>query len=315
MRGKEEEPLTVVGFLGFGEVAAHFSAALREAGAEVLAFDVLLDRPGGREKLAARARGAAPAFVPLPEMLARAGFVLSTVTTDVALQAARSCAPHLRPGQLFVDLNAASPAMKREIAAVVRGAGADFVEGAILSAVGVAGAKSKVLVCGERAAEAAARLAALGLDLRDYGIEIGRASSFKMLRSVFSKGVEALLVESLLAARRAGVEEDLWREIVATIDAAPFEEVGGNWLRTHATAHERRWREMVDVHAALGELDLDAPMTEATVALFERSTRLRLRDAFPTRAASASAVIAELDARMASSTGDASATSEAKGHE
>ncbi|HXZ47714.1 MAG TPA: DUF1932 domain-containing protein [Usitatibacter sp.] len=304
--------MTVVGFLGFGEVAAHFSAALRDGGAEVLAFDVLLDRPGGREKLAARAHGAPPAFVPLPEMFGRAEVVLSTVTTDVALEAARSCAPHLRPGQLFVDLNAASPATKREIAAVVRAAGADFVEGAILSAVGVAGAKAKVLVCGARAAEAARRLGGLGLDFRDYGTEVGKASSFKMLRSVFSKGVEALLVESLLAARRAGVEEDLWREIVATLDAASFEEVGGNWLRTHATAHERRWHEMADVRAALGELGLDAPMTEATVALFERSTRLALREAFPAPAASASAVIAELDARIASSGGAVPATAAAK---
>lgn len=311
--------LTAIGFVGFGEVAAHFAAALRDGGADVTAFDVLLDRPGGGAKLAQRARGAPPRFAALPAMLAHADLVLSTVTTDVALEAARTCVPHLRAGQLYVDLNAASPAVKREIAALVRASGADFVEGAILSAVGVAGAKSKVLVCGERAAEAAARLSALGLDFRDYGREIGKASSFKMLRSVFSKGVEALLVEALLAARRAGVEADLWREIVATIDAASFEEVGGNWVRTHASAHERRWHEMKDVHAALAELDLDAPMTQATVALFERSTRLALRQAFPAQPPSASAVIAELDARIASppsnATATASATRDRKVHE
>lgn len=298
---EEGAALTAIGFLGFGEVAAHFSAASRDAGAAVIAFDVLLDRPGGREKLTARARGAPPQFAALAEMLSRAEVVLSTVTTDVALQAARSCVPHFRRGQLYVDLNATSPATKREIAAVVGNTGADFIEGAILSAVGVAGAKAKVLLCGERAAEAATRLYALGLDFRDYGREVGKASSFKMLRSVFSKGMEALLVESLLAARRAGVEADLWREIVATLDAAPFEDVGGNWVRTHGSAHERRWHEMVDVRAMLADLGLDAPMTEATVALFERSTRLRLRDAFPSPASSTSAVIDALDARIPSS--------------
>lgn len=301
---EEGAALTAIGFLGFGEVAAHFAAALREAGAEVNAFDVLLDRPGGREKLAARARGAPPRFAPLPEMLARADVVLSTVTTDVALQAARSCVPHLRSRQLYVDLNATSPAMKREIATVVDNTGADFVEGAILSAVGVAGAKAKVLVCGARAAEAAKRLSALGLDVHDYGPEIGKASSFKMIRSVFSKGIEALLLESLLAARRAGVEADLWREIVSTIDAASFEDVGGNWIRTHGSAHERRWHEMVDVRAMLADLGLDAPMTEATVAIFERSTRVRLRDAFPSPVSSTSAVIDALDARIRSSPND-----------
>lgn len=292
--------MSIVGFVGFGEVAAQFSSALHEAGAQVLAYDVLLDRPGGREKLVARARGEAPEFAPLADVLHRADTVLSTVTTDVALEAAKSCAPHLRPGQVFVDLNATSPSVKRNVAAVVRSTGADFVEGAILSAVGVAGAKAKVLLCGERAAEVATRLSALGLNFHDYGTEIGKASSFKMLRSVFSKGVEALLVESLVAARRAGVEDDLWHEIVETIDAAPFEEVGGTWIRTHATAHERRWHEMVQVESVLRELDLEAPMTTATVKLFERSTRLGLRDAFPKTPASTSTVVAELDERMSS---------------
>jgi 3-hydroxyisobutyrate dehydrogenase-like beta-hydroxyacid dehydrogenase len=302
MRRMAETATPVAGFLGFGEVASHFSAALREAGAEVLAYDVLLDRPGGREKLAARVRGAAPCFVPLAEMLSRATIVLSTVTTDVALEAARACAPHLRAGRVYVDLNATSPAVKREIAAVVTAAGADFVEGAILSALGVAGAKAKVLVCGERAGETAAALGALGLAFHDYGPEIGKASAFKMLRSVFSKGVEALLVECLLAARRAGVQRELWDEIVATMDAASFEEVGGNWVRTHATAHERRLHEMRQVADVLREMGMEAAMTDATVTLFDRSTRLALRDAFAATPSSPDDTIAALDARIAADT-------------
>ncbi|HEX5632660.1 MAG TPA: NAD(P)-binding domain-containing protein, partial [Gemmatimonadales bacterium] len=239
--------MTAIGFVGFGEVASRFAEALAQGGAQVLAHDVLMDREGGRATLDQRVRGAAPEFVPLAQLAQRAEIVLSTVTTDVALAAARSCAPLLRRGQAFVDLNATSPGLKREIAAAVGTSGADFVEGAILPLVNVMGARSQVLVCGTRAGDVAAKLNALGLNFRDYGPEIGRASSFKMLRSVFSKGVEALLVECLLAGRRAGVEADLWREIVGTLDAASFEEVGGNWVRTHATAHPRRWHEMVQV--------------------------------------------------------------------
>lgn len=293
--------MQTIGFVGFGEVASHFAAAMQATGATVLAYDVLIDREGGGEKLASRARGVPPRFLSLAEMLRSAQLILSTVTTDSALEAARRCAPHLRAGQVYMDLNATSPAMKREAAAIVGASGADFVEGAILSAVGVAGAKAKVLACGERAAEVASTLSSLGLDVQAYGREIGKASSFKMLRSVFSKGIEALLVEALLAARRAGVGEALWREIVATLDAASFEDVGGNWVRTHATAHERRMHEMREVLRLLRELGLEAPMTAGTVALFERSTELHLREGFPTPPASPSAVTAELDRRIASS--------------
>lgn len=284
--------------MGFGEVAARFSAALVAGGAAVIAYDVLLDRPGGRETLATRAGGGGVAFVPKSE-LATADILLSTVTTDVALEAARAVTPHLRRGQIFVDLNATSPAIKREIAKTVSTSGALFVEGAILPAIGVMGARSKVLVCGSEAAATAAALTALGLNVIFYGEAIGRASSFKMLRSVFSKGLEALLIECRLAGRRAGVEDDLWQEIVATIDAASFAVVGGNWVRTHANANARRYHEMVQVEALLRALDFDPVMTAATVAVFDRSMRVALNDAFAGPPGDAAEVVAALDAKLA----------------
>jgi 3-hydroxyisobutyrate dehydrogenase-like beta-hydroxyacid dehydrogenase len=290
--------LTICGFLGFGEVASRFAQRLHERGARVLAYDVLLDRPGGRDVLVSRAVGAPPDLLPLPDVTAQADIVLSTVTTDVALSAAKACVPLLRAGQVYVDLNATSPSVKRETASVIAPSGADFVEGAILSAIGVAGADAKVLLCGARAGELAAVLSKLGLNAHAYGTEIGKASSFKMLRSVFSKGIEALLIECLLAGRRAGIEQALWEEIVATMDAASFDDVGGNWVRTHATAHARRSHEMRQVADVLRELRVDAPMTAATLALFERSTRIALKDAFPAPPASAAEVIAALDARI-----------------
>lgn len=295
--------MTVIGFVGFGEVAARFGEALATGGAEVLAYDVLLDRPDGAGVLAARVRGKAPDFVPLASLLQRSDIVLSTVTTDVAVAAAKSCAAGLHKGQAYVDLNATSPAAKREIGGVVGASGADFVEGAILPAVGVMGAKSQVLVCGARAEEVASSVNALGLNFTPYGEQIGKASSFKMMRSVFSKGLEALLVECLLAARRAGVAEDLWREIVSTMDAKSFEDVGGNWVRTHGTAHERRWHEMVEVAALLRELGVDAPMTQGTVALFERSTRVGLAESFKSPPAAAADVVAALEQRIAAARG------------
>jgi len=293
--------LKTIGFVGFGEVASRFAPALQAGGAKVVAYDVLLEKPGGAATLAARAKGEMPQLMPLAEMIAAADTVLSTVTTDVALAAAKRCAAHLGPRHTYVDLNASSPALKREIAGVVAASGAQFVEGAILPAVNVMGAKSQVLVCGKSADQVAATMTGLGLNFSAYGEEIGKASSFKMLRSVFSKGLEALLVECLLAGRRAGVEDDLWREIVATLDAASFEEVGGNWVRTHATAHARRYHEMVQVLALLREMGMEAPMTAGTVALFERSGRAGLKDRFATAPKGATEVIAALDASLADS--------------
>jgi 3-hydroxyisobutyrate dehydrogenase-like beta-hydroxyacid dehydrogenase len=287
--------VAAIGFLGFGEVASRFAVALAQHGAELCAFDVLVAAPDGTDKLAARAAGTPVAFVPLAEMTARANLVLSTVTTDVALEAARACAAHLDRRHTFVDLNATSPALKRDIGAAAAASGAEFVEGAILGAVGVTGARTRILVCGEAGQDIAHRLSSLGLNVGFYGTEIGRASTFKLLRSVFSKGLEALLLEARVAARRAGVGDDVWREILETIDERPFAEVGGNWMRTHGTAHARRYHEMVQVEALLRDLGLDPLLTQATTAFFERSTRLQLSRAFSGPPKDAEEVVAALD--------------------
>lgn len=287
--------MTTIGFLGFGEVGSRFAAALHANGARVAVYDVLFDGPGGADKLKERAHGAPVEFLGLPELMARAPIVLSTVTTDVALEAAEACAPHLGANHVFVDLNATSPGVKRAIASAIAPTGAAFVEAAILGAVGVAGARTRILVCGEKGASVAETLCALGLNVHFYGTEIGRASTFKLLRSIFSKGVEALLIESLMAARRSGVADDVWREIVETLDERPFAETGGNWIRTHGTAHRRRYHEMVQVEAFLRELGLDPFMTKATADFFARSTRLSLAQAFGDSPKTPDEVVAALD--------------------
>jgi 3-hydroxyisobutyrate dehydrogenase-like beta-hydroxyacid dehydrogenase len=292
---EKEAAVTAIGFVGFGEVASRLSAAVLAHGGSVSAYDLLLDAEAGAETLKRRAGDASIEFDLLPGVLAHSDVILSTVTTDVAADAAASCAPYLRPGQIFVDLNATSPAIKRRIAATIAASGADFVEGAILGAIGVTGAGTRILVCGEKAEPAAQTLTRLGLNAAFYGREIGRASIFKLLRSVFSKGMEALLLETLLAARRAGVADDVWREIVGTLEEKPFSEVGANWMRTHGTAHVRRYYEVVQVEELLRELGVEPLITRGTAAFFERSTRLSLAEKFEATPKGPDEVLGALD--------------------
>ena len=291
-----------VAFVGFGEVAAVFSAALRESGVEVAAYDLLLDQAHGLVSLEGRALAEGIAFGPLAEAIAGADTVLSTVTTERAEEAARACAAHLKLGQVYLDLNATSPAVKRRIAAIVEAAGAGFVEGAVLGAVGVTGAATRILLGGARGQEAAQVLGARGLDARFYSAEVGKASAFKMLRSVFSKGLEALVLEFLIAARRAGLKEDLWREVCDLLERNPFEQVAANWVRSHALAHERRYHEMVQVAEVLRELGLEPVMTAATEALFERSLSLGLAAAFAEKPETMDEVIEVMERKLGAAT-------------
>lgn len=270
-----------VAFIGYGEVAAAFSTALLGRGVEVAAYDVLLDQPGGMEKLRARAGDMKIAFCPLADAVGKATYILSTVTTSVAQEAARRCVPHLRTGRTFVDFNATDPALKTDIERIITPTGAAFVEGAVLGAVGVTGAKTEILLGGPHARRAERDLAGeMGLNVRFYSEQIGKASTFKNLRSVFSKGMEALLVEFLTAGERAGIRADLWREATELFSSHPFEKTASNWVRTHATAHARRLSEMKQVASVLRQLGIEPTMTDATVDFFARSATLGLQDKF-----------------------------------
>lgn len=292
-------PAPRISFVGFGEVASAFSKAIRENGAEVAAYDVNLTRTGGADRLERRVRAPGIQFRPLPEAVRGADFVLSTVRSQTAPAAARECAAHLKPGQLFVDFNSTSPAVKREIAGIIRPSGADFVEGAILGAVGATGAATPALTGGEKGQAAATELSRLGLRVSYFSGELGQVSLFKMLRSVFSKGVEALLLELMVAGRRAGLEEPLWDDLVRDLmTRTPFEKVASNWVQTHPGASARRHHEMTQVVETLRELGVDPLMTRATEAFFRRSCELGLAKAFPEKPASVGAVVEVLNQRL-----------------
>jgi len=192
-----------VGFVGYGEVASVFSRALIAHGARVSAYDILLEQDGGEAVLQERAGDSPVRFCALAQVVQSAECVLSTAATHMAIGIARRCAEYLGPGQVFVDLNSAAPAIKVEIASIVAPSGADFCEGTMLGAVGTAGARSRILIGGPRGEEIAGVLTSLGLNASFYSAEVGKASTFKMLRSVFSKGLEAL--RGLPAQRRYGL--------------------------------------------------------------------------------------------------------------
>jgi len=289
---------TRIAFIGFGEVAAALAPALEAKGAEVAAYDVLLDQPQGISRLQARAAGTRVVFCPLSKAVHGAAFVMSTVTTTVAREAATRCVPELASGQTYVDLNATAPPVKCEIDRIITPSGARFVEGALLGAVGVTGARTEILLGGAYAHQAETRLAGeLGLNARFYSEQIGKASMFKMLRSVFSKGLEALLIEFLVAGERAGIRDDLWREVTDLMATHPFQKTANNWVCTHATAHARRHHEMTQVADVLQQLGVQPIMTAATEAFFGRSALLGLTERFAETPATMDEVVRYLEAR------------------
>ena len=259
-----------IGFIGFGEVGRAFAQELQTNGAEISYYDIVNKK-----------NESWVTFLPLKDLIRTCDMILSTVTTDVAKKAAEEATVFLGPGKTYADMNSTSASVKREIAGIIRKSGADFVEGAILSAVGETGPRASILVSGEKAKAFSKTMNQFGLiNLKYFSPRIGEASLVKMIRSVFSKGVECLLLEMLVAGKRAGVADYLWKDIVDFMTKNSFEKVAENWIKTHPLACERRYHEMVQVIETLEEISVEPVMTRGTRDFFERSVKLDLGKQF-----------------------------------
>jgi 3-hydroxyisobutyrate dehydrogenase-like beta-hydroxyacid dehydrogenase len=194
--------------------------------------------------------------------VADARVVLSLVTADQALLAAKAAATHLEIGALYFDMNSVAPDTKRAAARAVEAVGGCYIDVAVMAPVDTARLAVPLLVSGPHAEVGAFMLEELGFSKVDVlRGNVGRASSVKMIRSVMIKGIEALTAEMVMAGDAAGVLP----EVLASL--------GSDWptkaaynierMKTHG---QRRAAEMEEVARTLVALGVDPVMTRGTVA-------------------------------------------------
>jgi 3-hydroxyisobutyrate dehydrogenase-like beta-hydroxyacid dehydrogenase len=248
-----------IALIGFGEAGSTFAAAAGW-GAGARAYDVAPDRRDAMRVVGVTACGS-PA-----EALAGAELVLSLVTADQALEAARSMAPLLSPNAMWCDMNSVAPETKRAAAEMIESARASYVDVAVTAPVQPARLNVPLLLSGPAAGEAQRLLRTAGFaNSRVVGADVGRASTIKMVRSVMVKGIEALTAEMVLAARRA----DVLDEVIASLDASetqmPWAERADYNVERMSTHGVRRAAEMEQVARTLKDLGVDPVMTRGTI--------------------------------------------------
>lgn len=248
--------------VGFGEVGQILAQDLVAAGCEpVGVFDTKFSDPGSIPSRAATSPYR-PGLTP-HDAVKGAQLVISSVTAEQGLDAALSVAGGLEPGAFFVDVNSVSPGVKRAAAEAVNGAGGRYVEAAVMTAVPPHRIKSPMLLGGSHAAAFLELATPLGFNAKVYSSEYGKASAVKMCRSVMIKGMEALITESLLTARRLGVEDDVLASLGETMPA-PDWEAFARYMITRSLQHgKRRAEEMREVARTVGEAHVDPLMSSA----------------------------------------------------
>jgi 3-hydroxyisobutyrate dehydrogenase-like beta-hydroxyacid dehydrogenase len=275
-----------VALIGLGEVGTVFAEELR--GQVIRFWDIAFADPDGLA-----ARRAAALSVPVgrgaADAVAGADLVICAVTAANTLAAAVEAPPGIGSGIWFLDVNSASPQRKHAAAEAIEGAGGRYVEAAVMSPIEPKRLAAPMLLGGPNAVDFAEFAATLGFSgLEPYSATIGVAAATTLCRSVVIKGVEALLTESMLAARNWGAEERVLDSLSSLLPGgwhtlAPY-------LISRSLEHgTRRAEEMRKAALTVSEAGVRPTMSEAVAVRQDSAARHQ-------RAATETELAAMLDA-------------------
>lgn len=245
-----------VAVVGLGEAGNAIAADVARLGVVVTGYD-----PASS---ASAPPGAARAGT-LGEAVAGADVVLSLVPATAAVEVARSASSALAPGTLYGDCAAGSPNDKRAAARTVEAAGAYFADVALMAPVPGKGIATPALLAGSGAKALAERLTGWGMPAAVVSETAGDAAARKLLRSVFMKGMAAVLGEALDAAQQFGCYDWLRAEITDELSRA--DGVLVDRLEHGSVQHAgRRVYEMEAALQVLHDKGASTRLSEATLA-------------------------------------------------
>jgi len=269
------KPIRRVAIIGFGEAGGIFAQDFAKQGMDVSVFDILFDSNRQRQLMLRKAQACGvTAADNLKRCLYKAELVISAVTASSAVDVAKEAGPILGEGQLFLDINSVSPEAKRKAAGYVERRRARFVEAAVMSAVPKQRLQVPMLLGGPHAFQIAEYLQKIGLNATPLSDQLGLASAVKMCRSVVIKGLEALVVESLFAARMYGAEDKVLESLAASFQGMGWEDHLPDYLISRVAAHgHRRAVEMREVAQTLQHVGIEPTMALATAQRQEQLVR------------------------------------------
>lgn len=244
---------------GLGEAGSSIASHLARSGGEVHGYD--------------------PAGVPTPAGVTRhrvpgpsvegSGLVMAVTAAVDAQKAIAQAWSEMKRGTIYADLATAPPGLKEDLADTAALRGLLFVDVALMGTVPGSGLATPALASGPGAADYAEIVNGLGGRVEVMSDRPGDAAARKLLRSVVTKGLTAVLIESLEAAEVRGDTEWVWRHLIDFVTEA--DETLVRRLISGTPPHvDRRIVEMESAQAFLDTLEIPSTMTSATVAALRR---------------------------------------------
>lgn len=256
-----------IAIIGAGEVGLTYARPWSAAGHEILLCDL---KPSARAQAFAAELGL-EVCTSIADIVPLCDVVVSCVFGTVSLAVAEQALAGMQKNTLFVDMTTADPAQIRIAAAHAEQLGVAYVDVAILGAIALTHEKTNLLGAGVGLDQAITLFASAGAPLKPVEDgAAGDAAALKILRSVFTKGLEALTIECFMAAEKQGVTDKL-HDALSDIDQASLRDFMGALIRTHVVHAPRRLKEVEEAERQLRAADMPVAVLSGVKDLFQRT--------------------------------------------
>jgi len=259
-----EQRIALIGFGEVGEVLAHDLHQVE--GVDLCAWDRLFPVEGSEPQRAVRTHTFVEAAHSMAKAVQGRPLVICAVTAGECAAAAAEAAAALTPGTFYLDLNSASPRTRMQAAQTIETACGRYVEAAVMSPIEPRRIASPMWLGGPHARDFLPLARSLGFTgAAVYADSIGAASAAKMCRSVIVKGMEALLTESLLTARRHGVEDAVLASLEDLFPVGDWPKLARYMISRSVQHGRRRADEMREAARTVAEAGLEPWMSRGCV--------------------------------------------------
>ena len=188
---------------------------------------------------------------------------------EIAIQSVFGPAGTSGPREIL-DFSSNGPEHKKRTSDWCAEQGCAYVDATILGAVAAGGLKTPLAIAGSPSEPASALLSASDAPLLNVeNAEAGAAARLKLVRSIVTKGLEALACEAQSIADEFALADD-YRRVFADFETGSFTTIMNSMVDTHPDHRERRGKEMREVITMVEGRGKSSALLNAVALNFEQ---------------------------------------------
>ena len=234
-----------IAFIGLGEVGSNVTIGLAQKGVKVKGYDIKFETEG-MERFEKCAKAGVILCGSPKELIEGSDIIIAVTSCSLALKTAQMYKPFLKKGQVYCEFNSTTPDAVKAVQEYI-GESCTFIDGCVLVSANIHKEKSPCCSSGPAAEKVTKTLNGLGMNICYLGDQIGQASAFKVIRSIFTKNLEATLIETMTCARYYGVEDNIFNSIVEFLSDSPLNVTLPMMIKTNVVHAKRRGEEISEI--------------------------------------------------------------------